>query len=80
VIGVVEIGQLVEVIWVSVLAGVGITAAFSFVVLGTGRSAEARRAGRSGAAMAYGAFALLFLLVFAAAIVIGVQIMLSKSA
>jgi hypothetical protein len=78
VIGVVEIGQLVEVIWVSLLAGVGITAAFSLIVLGTGHSAAARRAGRSGAALAYGSLAVVFFIIFAAAIVLGVQIMLSK--
>ena len=37
--GVVELGQIVEVIWVSLVAGVGITAIFSFVVLGSGLSA-----------------------------------------
>jgi hypothetical protein len=32
----VEIGQLFEVVWVSIVAGVGVTTAYSFVVLGTG--------------------------------------------
>ena len=58
---VVEVGQIFEVIWVSLVAGVGITMAYSFVVLGTGRSAEARRAGRGGAAIAYGAWRRSFL-------------------
>jgi hypothetical protein len=79
-LAVVEVGQIFEVIWVSLVAGVGITVAYSFVVYGTSRSAEARRAGRGGAAVAYGGLALAFLLVFAAAIVLGVQIMLSKDA
>jgi hypothetical protein len=79
-LAVVEVGQIFEVIWVSLVAGVGITTAYSFVVLGTSRSAEARRVGRSGAAMVYGAIALAFLAVFVAMIVIGVQIMLSKDA
>jgi hypothetical protein len=74
----VEIGQLVEVIWVSVLAGVGITTAYSFVVLGTGKSAEARRTGRRGAALGYAGLAALFLLLFAAAVVFAVQVMLRK--
>jgi hypothetical protein len=77
---VVEIGQIFEVIWVSLAAGVGITIAYSMVVLGTGRSAEARRAGRGGAAVVYGAMAVLFLAVFLGMIVLGVQIMLSKDA
>jgi hypothetical protein len=80
VLGVVELGQIVEVIWVSILAGVGITTIFSFLVLGTGRSAEARRAHQTGAALGYGLLAVLSLLAFAAVVTLGVQIMLSKSA
>jgi hypothetical protein len=74
----VKLSQLLEVAWVSVLAGVGITTAYSFVVLGTGKSAEARRTGRRGAAFGYAALAGLFLLLFASAIVFAVQVMLRK--
>ena len=74
----VEVGDIVEVIWVSLLAGIGITLAFSIVVLGSGKSAEARRAGRDGASAAYGALAVLAFLAFAVGTVLGVQIMLSK--
>ena len=42
-LAVVELGQIFEVIWVSILAGVGITAAYSLIVVGWGRSSEARR-------------------------------------
>jgi hypothetical protein len=38
-LAVVEIGQIFEVIWVSLVAGVGITVAYSLVVYGTSRSA-----------------------------------------
>ena len=73
------LGDILEIVWVSLLAGVGITAAYSFVVLGMGRYAEARRAGRSGAALGYGALAALFLVIFAGGVVLAVQIMLTKS-
>ena len=79
-LAVVELGQIVEVIWVSLLAGVGITAAYSFVVLGTARSAEARRARHTGTALAYGALAVAFLILSLALVVFGVQVMLSKDA
>ncbi len=79
-LAVVEVGQIFEVIWVSLVAGVGITISYSLVVYGTSRSAEARRAGRRGASVVYGGLALAFLVVFATAIVLGVQIMLSKDA
>ena len=77
-LGVVELGQIVEVIWVSLAAGFGITAAYSFVVLGTARSAAARRSKHTGAAIAYGALAAVFLILFFGLVVLGVQIMLSK--
>jgi hypothetical protein len=77
-LSVVEIGQLFEVIWVSLLAGVGITAAYSFVVLGTARSAEARRSGQTGAAVGYGLLAAVFLILFAGGFVFAVEIMLTK--
>jgi hypothetical protein len=73
------IGDILEVILVGLVAGVGITAAYSFVVLGAGRSAEARRSGEGGAAVLFGAVAVIALLLFAAGVVLGVRIMLTKS-
>jgi hypothetical protein len=78
-IAVIDAGQLAEVVWVSLLAGVGITAAYSFVVLGGARSAAARRAGQSGVALAYAALAVVMFCLFAAGVAYGVHIMLSKS-
>jgi hypothetical protein len=74
----VEVSHLFEVVWVSLAAGVFVCVAFSFVVLGGARSAAARRAGRGGASVVYGSLAALAFIAFAAAVVIGVQIMLSK--
>ena len=74
----VETGQLLEVLWVSLLAGVGVTACFSFVVLGGARSAEARRAGRGGASAVYAALSVLAFAVFAALVIVGVRTMLTK--
>jgi hypothetical protein len=74
----VEISQLAEVVWVSVLAGLGITTTYSLAVFGTGRYLEASRTGRRAAAAFYGALALTFLLAFGAGVIWGVQIMLSK--
>jgi hypothetical protein len=74
----VDTAGLVEVLWVSLLAGVGVTLTFSLIVLGGVRSATARRTGDGGVALAYGALALLALAVFVAGVVFGVNIMLSK--
>jgi hypothetical protein len=75
----IQVGQLLQVVWVSLVAGVGVTAAYSLVVLGGARSVQAGRAGRSGAALAYGALAALCLVLVAAGVVVGVHIMLTKS-
>jgi len=74
----VDAAGLFEVIWVSLLAGVGITTVFSLVVLSGARSAEARRGGRARAATVYAVFAVLAFVLFAGGVVFGVNIMLSK--
>ena len=74
----VSAGELVEVVWVSLVAGIGITLTFSLVVLGGARYATARREGRGGEAAVYGGLAVLALVVFVAGVVFGVNIMLSK--
>jgi hypothetical protein len=74
----VELSQLGQVVWVSLVAGVGITTAYSLVVYGTGRYLEAQRTGRRGVAVAYAALAIAFLVLFAAGVAFGVQVMLAK--
>jgi hypothetical protein len=74
----VDAAGLLEVIWVSLLAGVSVTLTFALIVLGSVRSATARRSGADGAAFAYGAVAVLALAVFVAGVVFGLNIMLSK--
>ena len=74
----VEVSELLDVVWVSLLAGVTVTALFSFVVLASGKSSEARRSGRASAATAYVSLAALAFVLFAALVVFGVNVMLSK--
>jgi hypothetical protein len=74
----VDTGLLWQVIWVSAVAGVGISALFSLVILGGSRAGDARRAGRAGAAAAYAALAGVALLLFAAGVLLGVQEMVTK--
>ena len=73
------IEDILQLIGVSLVAGIGITASYSFVVLGIGRSAEARRSGESVPALAYAAMAMLFLLIFAFGVMLAVKIMLTKA-
>jgi hypothetical protein len=67
-----------QVVWVSLLAGVGISALFSFVILGAARAGDARRAGRGGTAAGYAALALVTFALFAVGVVLGVQAMIEK--
>ena len=69
---------LFEVIWVSLLAGVGVTAIFSLVIYSSGRAADARREGNGGAAAIFGTLAVLAFAIFLAGVIIGVTIMLNK--
>jgi hypothetical protein len=75
----IDAGQIAEVIWVSLLAGVGITGAYSLVVLGSARSLQARRSGRAFASVAYAGLAAVVFCLFAGAVIYGVHIMLTKS-
>ena len=74
----VEAGDILEVIWISLIASVFVSVTYSCVVLGTARSAEARRNGEGTGAFVWGGMALLAFALFAGAVVFGVHIMLSK--
>ena len=74
----IEFSQLLEVVWISLVSGVVVTAAFGLVVRESARSAEARRAGESGAAALHATLAVLFFAAFAAFVVVGLVIMLRK--
>jgi hypothetical protein len=75
---VVETKQLLETVIASIVAGVGVTATFSIMILGVARFAEHRRDERPVAAAVFGAIAVLSLLVTVGAIVLGMVVMLSK--
>jgi hypothetical protein len=74
----INLGALLKMIYASVLAGVGVAVIFSFTVLGAIRSADERRARRSGAAAAYAALATLGLLLSAALVIYGLLLVTRK--
>ena len=74
----IEWDKLVQVIWVSMIAGVLVTAVFSTVIYAGARSSEARRNGQGAAAAAFGALATIAMLVFLAGLVFGVSVILTK--
>ena len=74
----VDFHALGQVIWVSAVAGVGVTVLFSFSIYAFGKADEARRGGADRAALGYGTLAVLALVVFAVTVVVGVAVMLNK--
>jgi tetrahydromethanopterin S-methyltransferase subunit D len=78
VFGAVEAGDILEVIWVSLVAAIFVSITYSFVVVGSARSAEARRNGDGTGALVWAGMAVLAFALFAAAVGFGVNIMLSK--
>ncbi len=74
----VDFHALGQVIWVSLVAGVGVTVLFSVVVYGADKAGDARRGGLDGQAAAYGALAVVAMLVFLAAVALAVTVMLNK--
>lgn len=72
-------GDVLDVVWVSVAAGVGVTAAFALSLLGATRAVDLRRDGNAGAATVYVALMLVAGAVVVAAVVLGVAVMTHKS-
>jgi hypothetical protein len=72
---IVDTHALVQVLWVSLVAGVGVTGAYGLAILGATRAVEFGRDGRAGAATAYAAIGILGIVVFLAAIVFGIVIL-----
>jgi hypothetical protein len=75
---VVETKELLETIAASLIAGIGVTAAFSIVIFGVTRSADMARNERPLLATAAGGLAALAGLVVIAAIAFGIVVMTSK--
>ena len=75
---VVETKNLLETVAASLIAGIGVTAAFSLVIFGITRSADMVRDERPLLATAAGGLAVLAGLVVAAAIVFGIVVLTKK--
>ena len=74
----VEWGDVGQVIWTSLLAGVGVTFAFSLALVGATRAIDLRRDGHTGVASLYAVVMVVGLLATAGAVVFGIVVMTSK--
>jgi hypothetical protein len=76
-IAAVAVDALLELIWVSILATIGLSLAASLCVLGVTRAGELRRAGDGGKAARYWALALVGALTIAAGVVGAIAVIVS---
>jgi hypothetical protein len=72
---VVDWDALLQVIWVSLVAGVGVTAAWGFALLGSTRALEVGREGRVAEAAIYAVVGVVGFAAVVAAIVFGIVIL-----
>jgi hypothetical protein len=75
---IVDGGDLLEVVWVSFAAGLGVTAVFAVALAGTARAVDLRRGGRGLEASAYAALAIVGGAGVAAAVVFAIVEMTHK--
>lgn len=74
----VDWGALLEVVWSSLLGGIGVTAVFALAILGTSRAEHHRRDGRIAVATGYGLLGVLAFIGVLAAVVFGIVVMTQK--
>ena len=74
-IAIIDWDALLTVVWASLAAGVGVTAAFGFAILGGTRAIELGRDGRVGEATLFGIVAALAIAAVIAAIVFGIVVL-----
>ena len=75
---IVDWGAVLEVIWSSLVGGIGVTAAFAIGILGATRVGVHRREGNVAVAGAYGLLMALAFAVVGVAVVFGIVVMTSK--
>ena len=72
---IVDTDALLTVIWASLAAGIGVTAAFGFAILGGVRAIELGRTGRVGEAAIFAVIGMLGVAATLAAIVFGIVVL-----
>jgi len=75
---VVDWGDILSVVWASLLAGVGLVTAGSLAIYGGARANSERRDGNAGTATFFAVLGVVGLLICAGGVVLGVSVMLSK--
>jgi hypothetical protein len=74
----IDAGQLFELVWVSLVAGVAVALVFGLIVLGLTRADDLRRAGSEAAAGAYLVLAAVAGLALAGGVIFGIHVIVAK--
>lgn len=74
-LAIIDWDALLTVVWASMLAGIGVTAAFGFAILGATRAVELGRDGRVGEATLFGVVGAVGIAAVIAAIVFGILVL-----
>jgi hypothetical protein len=77
-IATIDVGQLAELVWVAIAAGIAVALCFSLAIVGSVRAGEMRRAGRGGAATAHAILALVALAAVTGLVVFGLIVIVAK--
>jgi hypothetical protein len=75
---IVDTHDLLEVIWVSIVAGIGLTAVYGVAIVGATRAVDLGRRGATVSAVIFGALGIAALAVVLAAIVFGIATLSDK--
>ncbi|HEX2160354.1 MAG TPA: hypothetical protein VHF88_00850 [Thermoleophilaceae bacterium] len=75
---IVDVSDLVSVVWTSLVAGIGVCLVFSLAIVGFARATDMRREGNGVAMVAYTTLALIAFVAVMALVVFGVVVMTSK--
>jgi hypothetical protein len=74
-LAIIDWDALLTVVWASLLAGVGVTAAFGFAILGGTRAVDLSRDGRVGEAALFGVVGVVGIALVIAAIAFGIVVL-----
>jgi hypothetical protein len=74
-LAIIDWDALLTVVWASLLAGVGVTAAFGFAILGGTRAVDLGRDGRVGEAALFGVVGVVGIALVIAAIAFGIVVL-----
>ena len=72
---IVDTGDLLEVVWVSLAAGIGVTAIYGIAIFGATRALDLDRAGRSAEATLFGALGAVAAAAVVGAVVVGIVVL-----